>query len=105
MPIGAEGFPVFNPILEAATFIELISFKPVGMLLTIMPTLRLFTSDKVKLFETIREVEVFVRKVHVFADEMVIGPNEVPVGVSVDVEEANADQVPVEKLWAELFKA
>lgn len=60
MPIGAEGFPVFNVILDVAILIELISFKPVGVLLIIIPTLRLLTSVKVTLLETISEVVVFV---------------------------------------------
>ena len=95
VPIAAVGLPVFRFILEVPTLIALISFKPVGVLFTIMPTVKLFTSDKVTLFETIVEVEVLEIEEQVLVVDTAIGPRASPVGVKVDADEGNTDQVPV----------
>ncbi len=95
VPIAATGLPVFRVILEVPTLIALISFKPVGVLFTIIPTVKLFTSDNVTLFETIVEVEVLEIEVQVLVVDTARGPRASPVGVKVDADEGNTDQVPV----------
>ncbi len=98
VPIAAVGLPVFKVIVEVPTLIALISFKPVGVLFTIIPTVRLLTSERVTLLETIVEVEVLEMEVHVLVVDTAIGPRASPVGVKVDVDEGNTDHVPVEKI-------
>ena len=98
VPIAAVGLPVFKEIVEVPTFIALISFRPVGVLFTIIPTVKLFTSDKVTLFETIVEVEVLEIEEQVLVVDTAIGPRASPVGVKVEADEGNTDHVPVEKI-------
>ena len=92
--MGATGFPVFKLTVEVKVLIAAISLRPVGVLSTIIPTVRPVTSANETFLLVITVVEVFVSELQVLTVETVVGPRATPVGVKVDVDDGNADHVP-----------
>ena len=65
VPIGAAGFPVFKLTVEVEVLIVAISLRPVGVLLTIIPTVKPVTSANETSLLVIAVVEVFVSELQV----------------------------------------
>ena len=103
VPIGAAGFPDFKLTVEVEVLIAAISLRPVGVLLTIIPTVKPVTSANETSLLVIAVVEVFVSELQVLTVETVVGPRATPVGVKVEVDDANADHFPDWKVCANAF--
>jgi len=101
--MGATGFPFFKRTVEVKVLIVEISLRPVGVLLAIIPTVRPVTFANETSLLVIAVVEVFVSELQVLTVETVVGPRATPVGVKVDVVEANADHFPDWKVCANAF--
>lgn len=92
VPIDAAGFPVFKLTVEVRVLIAAISLRPVGVLLTIIPTVKPVTSANETSLLAIEVVEVFVSELQALIVETAIGPRANPVGAKVDADDGKADQ-------------